>query len=133
MPEMPRTFRPRGQASRPEQLKAYDQRRGSARARGYSRAWDKAATAYKRAHPFCVGCMAVGRFEAVAVVDHVEPHKGDRAKFWDSTNWQSACAWHHSVVKQKLEALFASGGCTAADLRLDSRRAIRLTRDLGRG
>lgn len=28
---------------------------------------------------------------AATIVDHKVPHKGDKALFWDSTNWQSLC------------------------------------------
>nr|WP_244623702.1 hypothetical protein [Bradyrhizobium cosmicum] len=61
------------------------------------------------------------------VTDHVEPHKGDRVRFWDRAMWQPACAWHHDVVKQKLEVMFAKGEILVADLWLDSRVAVRLT------
>ncbi|MGM4955679.1 hypothetical protein ACT4MK_10015 [Bradyrhizobium barranii] len=61
------------------------------------------------------------------VTDHVEPHKGDRDRFWDRAMWQPACAWHHDVIKQKLEAMFARGEIVVADLWLDSPVAVRLT------
>ena len=63
-------------------------------------------------------------------VDHVEPHRGDEALFWDEGNWQATCEWHHSTVKQQLEHLFDRGRITAADLRLDSRTALDLSRRL---
>jgi 5-methylcytosine-specific restriction protein A len=32
------------------------------------------------------------------VVDHVIPHKGDRALFWDeANNWQALCARCHAL------------------------------------
>lgn len=61
------------------------------------------------------------------VTDHVEPHKGDRDRFWDRAMWQPACSWHHDVIKQKLEAMFARGEIVVADLWLDSPVAVRLT------
>lgn len=33
-------------------------------------------------------------------VDHIVPHKGDMALFWDSQNWQPLCPDHHDIVKQ---------------------------------
>jgi 5-methylcytosine-specific restriction protein A len=30
-------------------------------------------------------------------VDHIKPHKGDMALFWDSSNWQSLCKPCHSA------------------------------------
>ncbi len=61
-------------------------------------------------------------------MDHVVPHKGDQALFWDANNRQPACDWHHSVVKQQLEARFAKGELGPGDLRLDSPVAVALTR-----
>lgn len=102
--------------------------RGSARQRGYGTAWDKASIAYRKANPLCLGCQAMGRLEPATVVDHVQPHKGNAALFWDEANWQPACTWHHSNVKQQLEALHEQGAIPLADLRLDSRRALELAR-----
>jgi 5-methylcytosine-specific restriction endonuclease McrA len=86
--------------------------------------------AWKRQHPLCVGCGVVGRIVATAVCDHIVPHKGDKTLLWSADNWQPACREHHDVVKQRLEDLFARGIASASDLRLDSARAITLTREL---
>jgi 5-methylcytosine-specific restriction enzyme A len=130
MPIKPPTFRPKGQPTRRHASAAHDAKRGSARQRGYDAKWDKEATAFKREFPLCLGCRAVGRFEASAVVDHVMPHKGDRHLMWDRRNWQPACRFHHDVVKQRLEVMFAQGKIGANELRLDSDAAMRLTREL---
>lgn len=37
------------------------------------------------------------------VVDHIKPHRGDQALFWDQANWQTCCATHHSRDKQREE------------------------------
>jgi 5-methylcytosine-specific restriction endonuclease McrA len=29
------------------------------------------------------------------VVDHITPHRGDPAKFWDAANWQALCKRCH--------------------------------------
>lgn len=105
-----------------------DEPRGSARDRGYSARWDREAKAFRRQHPLCVGCGAVGLVEVARVVDHIEPHRGDPVKMWDWANWQSACLWHHNDVKQALEAMFDRGQVDASALRLDSPEAIRLTK-----
>jgi 5-methylcytosine-specific restriction protein A len=34
---------------------------------------------------------------AAVVVDHIIPHKGDKALFWDSGNWQALCKRCHDV------------------------------------
>ena len=54
-------------------------------------------------------------------------------RFWDSSMWQGACDWHHSVVKQKLEAMYAQGKASIDDLWLNSEQAIALTRALTPG
>ena len=55
------------------------------------------------AHPLCVMCQADGRVEPATVVDHIKPHRGDSAMFWDRSNWQSLCKRHHDSDKQMLE------------------------------
>lgn len=127
MPHAAPSFRPF--ASEP----AADQRRGSARARGYGAAWDKASLAHRAANPLCLGCAAVGRTVACHVVDHVIPHKGNMALFWDKGNWQVACTWHHDQVKQQLELAYVRGEITADGLRLDSTAAKALTMALDPG
>ncbi len=130
---MPPTFRAPGQRSRAERRQDDDRRRGSARSRGYDARWDRAAADFRRDHPLCLGCEAVGRIEATTVTDHVVPHKGDMVLFWDRTRWQPACGWHHDVVKQRLEAMYAAGEIGEEALRLDSPEAVRLTRALDGG
>ena len=61
-------------------------------------AWRKASEAFLIRNPACVRC---GR--ASEVTDHVEPHKGDRGKFWDRKNWQALCRPCHSGPKQAEE------------------------------
>lgn len=130
MPTLPPIFRSKSRPSRQEQRRDHDQRRGSARDRGYTHRWDREAALYKRAHPLCLGCEAVGRISATEVVDHPVPHRGDMALFWDPDNRQPACRWHHDVVKARLEALFDKGRIGNADLKLDSAVAMRMTLDL---
>jgi 5-methylcytosine-specific restriction protein A len=38
-----------------------------------------------------------GVVRAANVVDHIVPHKGDQALFWDKNNWQSLCKPHHDA------------------------------------
>ena len=74
-----------------QQRRQIDARRGSARERGYSHAWDVASKAHLRAHPLCYYCGILGRVVAAQCVDHATPHKGDETLFWDEANWRSAC------------------------------------------
>lgn len=127
MPSRPRVFRSRPQATRVELNAAYDAHRGNARERGYGARWDKASAGFKRMHPVCLGCEAVGRVTATFVVDHVVPHKGDMVSFWDSDLWQPACKWHHDVIKQLLEGMYVRGKLVSSDLWLNSAAAVRLT------
>lgn len=130
MPVRPPTFRPKGARDRRQTNAESDARRGSARERGYDTAWDKAANGFKRSHPLCLGCEAVGRLKAATLVDHIVPHKGDQSLFWDKANWQPSCQPHHDVVKQRLEALFTQGRIKACDLHFDSETAKAMTIDL---
>lgn len=111
---------------------AYERDRGSARQRGYTAQWDKQAKRYLAEYPLCCGCEAIGRVEPATLVDHIEPHRGSRAKFWDEGNWQPSCDWHHNAVKPLLERLFDEGQIGADDLRLTSARAIEVTRQTPR-
>jgi 5-methylcytosine-specific restriction enzyme A len=86
--------------------------------------------AWKRSHPLCLGCSAIGRVTATQVTDHVVPHKGDRSLLWSAENWQPSCREHHDVIKQRLELMFASGAISADALKLDSAIAVQLTLDV---
>lgn len=130
MPSRPATFRPASQPDRAEQRRASDERRGSARDRGYNVRWEKARKTFLARAPLCLGCQAVGRVEAAAIVDHVVPHGGDSERFWDTGLWQGCCKWHHDVVKQRLEDRYARGALPASGLWLNSPEAVALTRDL---
>lgn len=73
-------------------------RRGSARERGYSAAWDRASKSFLAHNPLCrdpFGLHPMGRM--ATLTDHIVPHRGDRARFWDTTNWQPLCGECHGV------------------------------------
>lgn len=122
MPVAPPVFRPPWMPPRSVVSREADQRRGSARARGYDARWEKARLGYLSRHPLCVCCQAHGVVAAAELVDHIVPHKGDRALFWDRGNWQALCAWCHNHVKGVIEARWVTGGVAAAALDL-SRKA----------
>ena len=65
--------------------------------------WRSARIGYLRKHPLCVVCQRDGHITEATVVDHIKPHRGDMKLFWNSSNWQSLCAHHHSSYKQRLE------------------------------
>ena len=106
--------------------------RGSAHSRGYSRSWARASARYKQLHPICIGCLAVSKLSKTDVVDHIVPHKGNPALFWNENNWQPLCRWHHDVVKQRIERLVQEGKASPKALRLNSEKAIALAKDMPR-
>lgn len=65
-------------------------------ARGYGWKWQQARIEFLAGNPLCVECNKEGRTEAATVVDHIEPHRGDMAKFWNRSNWQALCETHHN-------------------------------------
>lgn len=76
----------------------YDRHRGSASSRGYDSRWRKARLYYLQQHPLCRPCQAKGFLRPATIVDHITPHKGDVALFWDSDhNWQSICKPCHDL------------------------------------
>ena len=73
-----------------------DSQRMASSQRGYDSRWRKYRTLYLKAHPLCVACEARGRTRAAEVVDHIIPHQGDEALFWEPSNHQALCRWHHN-------------------------------------
>jgi 5-methylcytosine-specific restriction enzyme A len=85
-----------------------DLARGSRHARGYDNRWARRSRLFRARFPICgmrpglrppvmSRCYDEDRVTLAAVVDHVVPHKGNRALFWDEVgNWQSLCAACHS-------------------------------------
>lgn len=66
--------------------------RPSAAKRGYDFRWQKARKRYLATHPLCVYCKRYqGRVRVATCIDHIVPHKGDRALFWDTENWAASC------------------------------------------
>jgi 5-methylcytosine-specific restriction protein A len=81
-----------------ERKARFDRTRPNARARGYTREWDKARTEYLINNQTCRYCPAPAN-----VVDHVKPHRGDMRLFWNRSNWQPLCTPCHSSIKQSRE------------------------------
>jgi 5-methylcytosine-specific restriction protein A len=79
--------------------------RPTATERGYGSRWTKARATYLQSHPHCAMIVSDGNRCArpATVVDHVKPHRGDNALFWDKTNWQPLCGPCHNSRKQSLE------------------------------
>lgn len=69
----------------------------------YNARWRKARIAFLAENPLCARCNREGRLAAATVVDHVKPHKGDMALFWDAANWEASCKPCHDRAKQSEE------------------------------
>lgn len=88
----------------PDCARAANQHRGSPSARGYDARWRARRARFLRRYPFCGDrpggvppvmsrCREQGLVTAATQVDHVVPHRGNRALFDDEQhNWQSLCA-----------------------------------------
>lgn len=94
-------MRTRLQATRTHRIKVDPEE--SAHDRGYTHAWQKARKQFLAHNPLCVFCAARGDVTLATVVDHIEPHRGDKELFWDRKNWQPLCKWDHDSTKQKME------------------------------
>ena len=68
-----------------------DRLRGGAAARGYDARWRKARKAFLLRRPLCAECLKNSVLTPATVVDHIVPHRGDHALFWNEQNWQPLC------------------------------------------
>lgn len=95
------------------EAREHDARRGSSTERLYSYRWQQASKAFLSAHPLCMcdDCKAGDlRVTAATVVDHHIPHRGDRALFWDSTNWRSMSKPCHDAKTAREDGGFGNRG-----------------------
>lgn len=88
-----------------ERKARFDKKRPTSSQRGYTGKWDRESRAFLRRWPFCARCGVELDLETprAAVVDHIRPHRGDQALFWDQSNWQRLCTPCHSGAKQRAE------------------------------
>ncbi len=70
----------------------YDRYRLSSSSRGYDEKWRRYRSWFLSLHPLCVRCGGIA-----TVVDHIIPHKGDAALFWDGANHQALCKHCHDI------------------------------------
>lgn len=78
--------------------KRRDAQRKTSSKRLYGWEWHQASREFLRDNPLCRchECVRDGRATRANTVDHIKPHRGDLALFWDRTNWRSMSADHHS-------------------------------------
>jgi len=74
-----------------------------------TKAWKALRRSFITANPLCADCAELGLVVAAEEVDHIEPHRGDRSKFYDRMNLQSLCKPCHSR-KTAREVLHGRGG-----------------------
>ena len=63
-----------------------------------NRRWRRMRAEQLDAFPLCWYCEQAGRTTAADTVDHVTPHRGDEALFWDRLNLRSACPTCHNAA-----------------------------------
>jgi 5-methylcytosine-specific restriction protein A len=68
-----------------------------------SKAWRKERLTFLSRFPRCVSCS-----RPATVVDHLIPHRGLEAAFWDRTRWQPLCASCHSRKTAMLDGGFGN-------------------------
>lgn len=68
----------------------------------YDRRWQKQRRQHLRENPLCVICASNGYLTPAEVVDHVEPHRGDKNAF-RLGKLQSLCKLCHDKSKQQVE------------------------------
>ena len=97
MPSLTRNLKSRNASSAPGRKVGGRRWEGSAASRGYDHRWQKARAVHLAGEPLCRRCLAQGLTTAATVVDHIRPHRGDMALFWDQGNWQSLCKPCHDI------------------------------------
>ncbi len=65
--------------------------------------WKRLRRAQLNKEPLCKFCEEKGVIEQATIVDHIIRHKGDKAKFYDSSNLQSLCKLCHDQEKKIME------------------------------
>jgi 5-methylcytosine-specific restriction protein A len=82
-----------------EHKKQRNAQRGTAHERGYTHRWAKYSKWYLRRNPLCVCAECKQRVVPLPaeVTDHIIPHKGDYALFWDPENHQAMAKRCHDI------------------------------------
>ena len=88
-----------------------------------TRAWHRMRARQLRDSPTCAYCAEIGQLTAASVVDHIIPHRGNEALFYDPKNLQSLCKQCHDSVKQQLEVTGVRRGCDTSGNPLDKKSA----------
>lgn len=123
MPTRPPLHRPMGQRTKRERGQEHDKRRTAVQP---WRVWYKTpewkalrlATFLRDVYQ-CRRCGAVVGKRGEATCDHIRPHRGDRALFFDPSNLQTLCKPCHDGPKQRDEARGYAEGCDLTGRTID--------------
>lgn len=104
MPVCPPTYRPKGAPAKAVRDKEHDQKREPWR-KWYSLAlWKNLRLGQLRREPLCATCLLeYEEIRGAEVVHHIDPHRGDWAKFTDPENLESVCKSCHDGEIQRGE------------------------------
>jgi 5-methylcytosine-specific restriction endonuclease McrA len=69
----------------------------------YGRRWRKMRKQFLTENPLCVMCEDEGRTTPAVELDHIKKHGGDIELFYDVSNLQGLCRFHHRSVKAQME------------------------------
>ena len=81
--------------------------------------WKRLRRSQLQAKPFCAYCLQLEIKIPATIVDHVTPHKGNKALFFNPLNLQSLCKTCHDSAKQRLEKSGSLKGSNASGIPLD--------------
>lgn len=79
-----------------------------------SKAWKDLRAWQLRIYPLCRRCTKYQRRTAATIVNHVKPHKGDTALFFNPLNLESSCKPCHDGATQSFERTGIERGCDAS-------------------
>ena len=89
----------------PRCTQQYEQARSQRATRQlYTWQWHKYSKNRLKQYPLCVYCERDKRVTPATLTDHIKPHRGDYALFWDESNHASLCTACHSSKKQQEES-----------------------------
>jgi hypothetical protein len=83
--------------------------------KGYGSKWQQISTAWIQRYPVCVWCLVHGDINRGAeenpserqrslIVDHIQPHHGDKNLMWNERNWETLCRYPcHDRYKRQWE------------------------------
>jgi 5-methylcytosine-specific restriction protein A len=82
---------------RKQEMRRYDQDRGTRQERGYTAQWLKVREIYLRRHPLCERCEDAGRVEVAAMVHHKQAIRQGGAVL-NMENLQAVCRRCHDAI-----------------------------------